>query len=136
MSSAPGPLPDEELDAIRARHVASTPNVPAEYVTAAVRYAYTNGAVGIMSSEAVDQLPDGWRGWFQDDEPFVSNAHGDVGALLAEVARLKASLDAYRDDYSRLCAVEYIVERAYRKLYDPDVHELAEALGLDKDGDS
>ncbi|MGW5690292.1 hypothetical protein ACWEWX_04780 [Streptomyces asiaticus] len=60
-------------------------------------------------------------------------AQGDIALEASRADKAETERDELTKHASRLAAVEYMVERAYRKGYDPDVHDLAEALGITED---
>ncbi|MEU1800805.1 hypothetical protein [Streptomyces sp. NPDC019937] len=57
-----------------------------------------------------------------------------LNELVAELAKAQKQIAELEERSSRLATVEYMVERGHNKGYTPDIEELAEALGLTKDG--
>jgi hypothetical protein len=52
-----------------------------------------------------------------------------VPALLARITHLDALADAYRADSAKLSLLEFPLEKAWRKIYAPDMDEVADIFG-------
>lgn len=83
------PLPDDDLDAVAARHRAASPG-PWTNERGVVRDSYGQDVAltGYAAFPGRDPQP-----WHRADTEFIANAWSDVGRLLAEVRGLRAHLE-------------------------------------------
>lgn len=119
------PLTDTEIADIKTRHEAATGGLwtldpdgcfgPGTVVTETGGYSSMIGAIDFGHGEEADA-----------DTRFVLNAHSDMGALLAEIARLRAA----QSPSGAAIAVELLAERAYRHGNPLDPEDVYDALGL------
>ncbi len=92
------PLPESELSAIAARADAATPEpwrVATGFPTTVLsQYLSDNEADGTVAYESVAECPTWGLSNSEADAAFIAAARSDVPALVAEVRRLRAAVEA------------------------------------------